>query len=198
MPPGSIWATRSKADRWVKPEEAVAAKQEAARQKQADKHWKTRLESCAMGSRARTRRGGRRPSTSLAQVTDPRAVPMIWAIFVRGGERQQIAAVQMLGQIDGPSASNGLAALAVFSPAAEVRRRAIETLTRRDPRDVVGRSDRPDSQAIQVSGASRQRAGIAGRALRRGRTVQYSALLSKPDADARAQSGPHLYAGRSV
>ena len=75
----------------------------------------------------------------LTEVTDPRAVPMIWAIFVRGGERQQIAAVQMLGQIDGPSASNGLAALAVFSPAAEVRRRAIETLTRRDPRDVVGR-----------------------------------------------------------
>ena len=64
---------------------------------------------------------------------------MIWAIFVRGGERLQIAAVQMLGQIDGPSASNGLAVLAVFSPAAEVRRRAIETLTRRDPRDVVGR-----------------------------------------------------------
>ena len=58
---------------------------------------------------------------------------------MRGGERLQIAAVQMLGQIDGPSASNGLAVLAVFSPAAEVRTRAIETLSRRDPRDVVGR-----------------------------------------------------------
>ena len=75
----------------------------------------------------------------LRDVTDPRAVPMIWSQFVRGGERLQIAAVQMLGQIDGPSASNGLAVLAVFSPAGEVRTRAIETLKRRDPRDVVGR-----------------------------------------------------------
>ena len=75
----------------------------------------------------------------LTEVTDPRAVPMIWAIFVRGSERLQIAAVQMLGQIDGPSASNGLAALAVFSPSARCAARAIETLKRRDPRDVVGR-----------------------------------------------------------
>jgi len=64
---------------------------------------------------------------------------MIWSLFVRNGERMQIASVQMLGQIDGPSASNGLAVLAVFSPSSEVRSRAIETLSRRDPRDVVGR-----------------------------------------------------------
>jgi Pretoxin HINT domain len=70
---------------------------------------------------------------------DPRAVPMIWSVFVRGGERMQLAAVQMLAQIDGPSASNGLAVLAVFSSSAEVRSRAIGTLNRRDPRDVVGR-----------------------------------------------------------
>ena len=48
---------------------------------------------------------------------------MIWATFVPRSERLQIAAVQMLGQIDGPSSSNGLAALAVFSPAPEVRQR---------------------------------------------------------------------------
>ncbi len=64
---------------------------------------------------------------------------MIWVVFVRGHERSQRAAVQMLGQIDGPAASNALAALAVFSPSAEVRGRAIETLARRDPRDVIGR-----------------------------------------------------------
>ena len=80
-----------------------------------------------------------RAEQALAEVTDPRAVPMIWAIFVPGSERHQIAAVQMLGQIDGPSASNGLAALAIFSPGPDVRKRATETLGRRDPRDVVGR-----------------------------------------------------------
>ena len=130
---------KKQGDRWVKPDEAAAAKQEAARQKQADKHWKTKLERLRDGLESKDAAKRTKAEQGLTEVTDPRAVPMIWAIFVRGGERLQIAAVQLLGQIDGPSASNGLAAIAVFSPGAEVRRRAIETLTRRDPRDVVGR-----------------------------------------------------------
>ena len=72
-------------------------------------------------------------------MTDPRTVPMVWALFAHGSERLQLAAVQMLGQIDGPAASNALAGLAIFSPAGQVRSRAIETLKNRDPRDVVGR-----------------------------------------------------------
>ena len=98
----------------------------------------------------------------------------------RRDERHQMAAVQMLGQIDGPSASNGLAALAVFSPRPEVRRRATETLIRRDPRDVVGRLigmvHKPYKYQVRPS-----RAGLAGRALRRGRTIQYPAVLPEPD-----------------
>jgi tetratricopeptide (TPR) repeat protein len=130
---------KKQGDRWVKPDEAAAAKQEAARQKQADKHWKTKLERLRDGLESKDAARRTKAEQGVTEVTDPRAVPMIWAIFVRGGERLQIAAVQMLGQIDGPSASNALAAIAVFSPAAEARRRAIETLTRRDPRDFVGR-----------------------------------------------------------
>ena len=125
--------------RWVKPEEAAEAKQEAARQKQADKHWKPILEKLRDGLENKDAAKRTKAEQGLTEVIDPRAVPMIWAIFVPASERHQLAAVQMLGQIDGPSASNGLAVLAVFSPIAEVRRRAIETLTRRDPRDVVGR-----------------------------------------------------------
>jgi hypothetical protein len=64
---------------------------------------------------------------------------MILAIFARGNERLQLAAVQMLSQIDGPAASNALAGFAVFSSAGSVRSRAIELLKMRDPRDVVGR-----------------------------------------------------------
>ena len=64
---------------------------------------------------------------SLNGVTDPRAVPMIFRISWRGNERLQTAAVQMLGQIDGPAASNGLAALAIFSPSSNVRSKAIAT-----------------------------------------------------------------------
>ena len=116
---------KKQGDRWVKPEEAVAAKQEAMHQKAADKHWKAKLERLRDGLESKdASQGERRPREGSAEVSDPRAVPMIWWIFVRGGERPQIAAVQMLGQIDGPSASNALAVLAVFSPRAEVRRRA--------------------------------------------------------------------------
>ena len=134
--------------RWVKPEEAVAAKQEAAQQKQADRHWKTKLERLRDGLESKDASRRAKAEQELAQVVDPRAVPMIWAMFVRGGGRRQIAAVQMLGQIDGPAASNGLAVLAVFSPSGTVRGRATETLIRRDPRDVVGRLIGLDSQAV--------------------------------------------------
>jgi tetratricopeptide (TPR) repeat protein len=130
---------KKQGNRWVKPDEAAAAKQEAARQKLADKQWKSKLERLRAGLESKDASRRAKAEQALAEVTDLRAVPMIWSIFVSGGQRVQIAAVQLLGQIDGPSASNGLAVLAVFSPIAEVRRRAIETLTRRDPRDVVGR-----------------------------------------------------------
>jgi hypothetical protein len=130
---------KKQGNRWVKPEEAAAAKQEAARQKQADKHWRPKLEKLRDGLESKDAAKRAKAEQGLTEVTDPRAVPMIWALFARGGPRAQIAAVQVLGQIDGPSASNGLAVLAVFSPRAEVRRRATEALARRDPRDVVWR-----------------------------------------------------------
>ena len=130
---------KKQGDRWVKPEELAAERLEAERQKHADRQWRVKLEPIRHGldSKDATRRT--RAEEALAQVTDPRAVSMIWAVFVRGSERSQLAAVQMLGQIDGPAASNALAALAVFNTSAEVRGRAIETLARRDPRDVIGR-----------------------------------------------------------
>jgi Pretoxin HINT domain len=130
---------KKRGNRWVKPEEVEAAKQEATRQKLADKEWKTKLEKLRDGLESKDAARRAKAEQGLTEVTDPRAVPMIWALFVREGQRLQVAAVQMLGQIDGPSASNGLAVMAVFSPAAEVRGRATETLARRDPRDVIGR-----------------------------------------------------------
>jgi hypothetical protein len=80
-----------------------------------------------------------RAEQQLAGVTDPRAVPMIWGLFILGSEGSQVAAVSMLDQIEGPAASNALAALAIFSPRAEVQRRASESLTRRDLRDILTR-----------------------------------------------------------
>jgi tetratricopeptide (TPR) repeat protein len=124
---------------WVKPENLAAAKQNLSHQKLADRSWKTKLEKLRDGLQSKDAARRARSEEELAVVTDPRAVPMIWAVFVRSGARQQKAAVAILGQIDGPGASNGLAAIAVFSSFPDVRSRAIDALKRRDPRDVVRR-----------------------------------------------------------
>ena len=73
----------------------------------------------------------------MTEITDPRAVPMVWQILVRGDDRAQGKAVQVLGQIDSPAASMALASLALMSRSPEVRGRATETLMRRDPRDFL-------------------------------------------------------------
>ncbi|MGP0070096.1 MAG: polymorphic toxin-type HINT domain-containing protein [Isosphaeraceae bacterium] len=130
---------RKQGDRWVKPGELAAERLEAEHQRHADKHWEPKLKRLREGLEARDPTHRARAEAAIAEVTDPRAVPMIWAVFVRGGERSRLAAVQMLGQIDGPTASNALAALAVYNASAGVRGRAIETLARRDPRDILGR-----------------------------------------------------------
>src|SRR5262249_5458161 len=126
-------------NRWVKAEEAAAAKLEAERQKHADKRWRARLEKLRENLEGKDAAKRARAERALAEVSDPRAVPMIWAVFLTGGERLQMAAVQMLGQIDGPAASTALATMAILFPEGEVRGRAAETLMRRDPRDIVGR-----------------------------------------------------------
>ena len=125
--------------RWVKPEDLAAEKLEAARQKQADKFWGQTLEKLRVELLSKDAAKRAHAERALDEVTDPRAVPTIWVQFVRGNERLQTAAVRMLGHIDGPPSSNGLAALAIFSPWANVRSKAIATLKLRDPRDIVGR-----------------------------------------------------------
>ena len=74
---------------------------------------------------------------ALAEITDPRAVPAILHAFGKGRVSDQLRAVQLLGQVDSPSASRSLAGLAVLSKSSEVRRAAVETLKTRDPRDFV-------------------------------------------------------------
>ncbi len=124
-------------DRWLKAEEAEIAEKEGALQRQADKRWRIVLEK--MRDDLESTYPAKRTSAEkrLTKVTDTRAVPMIWAVFVRGTEKQELDAVQMLGQIDSTSAANGLAAMAVFSPTEEVCERAKDALKHVDPRSVV-------------------------------------------------------------
>ncbi len=120
--------------------EAIADAEKADReaQQKADKEWNHRLvrlrdelASGVAGKREEARR-------DLAGVSDPRAVPMVWKVFVAKGEKHHLDAVQILGQIDAGDSSRGLALLALASKNAVARRRAVETLRRRDPREYTG------------------------------------------------------------
>jgi hypothetical protein len=68
---------------------------------------------------------------TLNGITDVAAVQAIYREFCGGGGSDQLIAVQTLGQIQGPTASKVLAALAIYGKTAEVRRASIETLRRR-------------------------------------------------------------------
>jgi hypothetical protein len=125
-------------DRWMRPDDLAAQKLEADRQKRADREWKTRLEKLrdAVESTLETRR--LKAEKELYQVTDPRAVPMIWKIFGNGSEKAQLVAVELFSQIEGPGASFCLLMLAIDKPSSEVRTRAARAIKFRDPRDVIG------------------------------------------------------------
>jgi hypothetical protein len=121
--------------RWIKPEWQAAQKQESEQQNKANKHWKPLLEkwSLALAGRDKARRA--EAGKALSEVTDPRAVPAIWAVFAPKDTEGQKLGVRLLGQIDAPGSSRALALLALLSPSSDVRRSATQTLRRRDPRD---------------------------------------------------------------
>ena len=76
------------ADRWVKPEQLAAEKQEAIRQKQADQRWRTKLAKLRDDLQSKDTAKRPRAEQVLGEVTDPRAVGA-WAIFVRSSVRLQ-------------------------------------------------------------------------------------------------------------
>jgi hypothetical protein len=124
--------------RWVKPEILAAAKAELEAQNRANKFWKPRLEHWRNALSAHDRIKRVEAEQALGQITDPRAVPMLWHVLARGDEGKQHAAVKILGQIEAPGSSRGLALLGLFSPSASVRQACAEMLRRRDPREFAG------------------------------------------------------------
>lgn len=122
--------------RWLPPGEAAARKRADELQAAADRLWKPLLAKWRSALRAGARRAG--AEAKFATVTDPLAVPAIMAVLGRGSRDDQALAVRVLGQIDGPAASQALAALAVFAEEPAVRRVATEVLGRRDSHDAVG------------------------------------------------------------
>jgi hypothetical protein len=129
---------RKTSGRWVKPEIFTAEKADLEAQTRANKFWKPRLEHWREALSTRDKGKRAEAERALAQITDPRAVSMIWTVFARGDESRQRMAVRILSQIDAPGASRGLALFAVFSPSASIRQASKEILRRRDPREFAG------------------------------------------------------------
>jgi hypothetical protein len=122
--------------RWMSPEQIEAAKAERVAQARANERWMPLLRTWKGWLREKGKRA--EAEAALAGVEDRYAVPAILSVFARGGLDDQARTVQLLGQIDATVASQALALIAAGCPSPEVRRRASETLRRRDPREYVG------------------------------------------------------------
>ena len=126
---------KKQGSQWVKPDLAAAEKAEFEAQRHANKTWKPKLERLGEELAARDKLKRAAAEEALGQIADPRAVPMVWTVFVRGDQSRQRVAVRLLGQIDASGSSRALALLGVLSPWAEIRQSAAAILGQGDPRD---------------------------------------------------------------
>ncbi len=122
--------------RWVAKKRLASWTAENLAQKQADGRWEPQLRKWKSGLGTHARHA--QAVTALTDVTDPRAVPSIWKVFVASRDPDHRQAALLFGQVQCAAASQKLALLAVFSRSAEVRRIAVETLRRRELRDYAG------------------------------------------------------------
>ena len=125
---------------WVTDEQVAARKAEIEAQQRADRTYKTQLAGWRSALRDKDRTKQFEAEKGLNSIKDPRAVSSVWRVFVLGGGTpgDLARAVQILGQIDSPASSRALALIALDGPSADLRRSAVETIARRDPRDYMG------------------------------------------------------------
>jgi tetratricopeptide (TPR) repeat protein len=121
--------------RWATLAQLAREKTEIEAQKQADRLWRPKLEKLRSDLESKKAKTREAAALAIEEVTDPRAVPLVWSMFAKGNEARQLVAVQILGQIDAHGSTESLALLSVSSGSAEVRRKSVEILRRRDPRD---------------------------------------------------------------
>ncbi len=163
-------------NRWVKPEELAAEKQESARQKQAEKHWRTKLEKLRGDLVSKDKAKRAHAEQALAEVTDPHAVP----VSGRLRARQRAAAGRGGADARADRRSVGIARagrvrdLFTLAGGAEARHRNAGTARSARRRRAADRARPP---ALQVSGTSGERPRVARRTLCRRRAVQHPAIL---------------------
>jgi hypothetical protein len=120
---------------WMTVAQLAAVKAETDAQHKADARWRPLFQKWKSALARRDKRV--EAETALAAVNDPRATPSIWKVFATGSPEDQERAIDMLGHIEGERPSRALAGLAIFGTTEQVRRAAVETLTRRKSDDVL-------------------------------------------------------------
>jgi hypothetical protein len=126
---------RRHGNRWMTENEISDEARENAAQQEADRKYVPLLKRLRANLAERKRRDA--AEQALAGLTDPRAVPAVWAVFANGSQRDQSIAAQLLGQIDATSATQVLATIAVRSSHPDVRSTATQILSHRDPRAIL-------------------------------------------------------------
>ena len=120
--------------RWATDEQVAADQAEIQAQERADEIWMARLVPWRSSAEDPARRY--ELTRMLADVTDPRAVPVVWQILARGTPNQQRVAMRLFDQIDSLGATRALALLAIKTKSDEVRRHVIQKLKGRHIEDV--------------------------------------------------------------
>ncbi len=126
---------RRQGGRWATALQLATEKTEAEAQKKADNRFRTLLAKLRSGLDDKSKQAS--VTKALQGISDPRAVPAVWASFAAGDASIQEVAVQVLGQIDSPGSTRALALLALAGKSAEVRSKATQTLRRRDLREIA-------------------------------------------------------------
>jgi Pretoxin HINT domain len=126
---------RKHGSRWITDLQLAEWKAESEARTKADKYWTTRLARLRSGLEDEATRAD--AAMTLQGITDPGAVPSVWAIFAGGNTSHQPLAVQLFGQIDSPRSTRALMVLAVANESGEVRAKSIETLRRRDSSEIA-------------------------------------------------------------
>jgi hypothetical protein len=121
--------------RWLDPDQLDQAKADAAAQREADKLWAPRLKQARLALASKDPARQQAARHDLADIRDPRAVPQIVDKFAHGSQAEQLQAIQILGQIDGPASTRALASLALKSDFEPVRQQAARALAHREPAD---------------------------------------------------------------
>ena len=122
--------------RWRTDAQLAASKAESEARDRAEKHWPPLLAKWRGWLDSPEKRA--EAEAGLDSVDDPRAVSSVLKVFGRGTPAAQGLAVRLLGRIDTPGSSRGLAMLATWGGTPEIRRAAAEVLRHRDPREFLG------------------------------------------------------------